>query len=115
VGKVGLDVEDQERAKAFWTTAMGFELVQDSASGGERRLEVRSPHTATILVLSRTAAGPGGRRRAVACPTGRRAPPIGSADGRHRAFGGRAWAASVVPMRTGTPARGVRLGRLCRQ
>ena len=42
VGKVVLDVEDQERAKAFWTTVMGFELVQDAAYDGERWLEVSS-------------------------------------------------------------------------
>ena len=62
VSKVVLDVEDQDRAKAFWTAVMGFELVQDSAYGGERWLEVRSPDKATILVLGRSAAGPGDRR-----------------------------------------------------
>jgi predicted enzyme related to lactoylglutathione lyase len=61
VSKVVLDVEDQERAKAFWTTVMGFELVQDSPYGEERWLEVRSPDGATVLVLGRSATGPGDR------------------------------------------------------
>ena len=61
VSKVVLDVQDQERAKAFWTTVMGFELVQDAPYGDERWLEVRSPDGATVLVLGRTATGPGDR------------------------------------------------------
>jgi predicted enzyme related to lactoylglutathione lyase len=61
VSKVVLDVQDQARAKAFWTTVMGFELVQDAAYGEARWLEVRSPDRATILVLGHTAAGPGDR------------------------------------------------------
>ena len=43
VSKVVIDVEDQERAKEFWTEKMGFELVQDVPYGNERWLEVRSP------------------------------------------------------------------------
>jgi predicted enzyme related to lactoylglutathione lyase len=61
VSKVVLDVQDQERARAFWTTVMGFELVQDEPYGDERWLEVRSPDGATTLVLGRTATGPGDR------------------------------------------------------
>jgi predicted enzyme related to lactoylglutathione lyase len=61
VSKVVLDVEDQDRAKAFWTTIMGFDLVQDTPYGEERWLEVRTPDGATILVLGRSAAGPGDR------------------------------------------------------
>src|SRR6266511_2844842 len=51
VSKVVIDVEDQERAKEFWTEKMGFELVQDVPYGNERWLEVRSPDGAVNLVL----------------------------------------------------------------
>jgi predicted enzyme related to lactoylglutathione lyase len=61
VGKVVIDVEDQDRAKAFWTDLLGFELVRDVAYGGERWLEVRSPGDGVVLVLGRSAAGPGDR------------------------------------------------------
>jgi predicted enzyme related to lactoylglutathione lyase len=52
VGKVGVDVEDQDRAKAFWTGTMGFDLVQDTPYGEtERWLEVRPPDKGVILIL----------------------------------------------------------------
>jgi lactoylglutathione lyase len=52
IGKVALEVEDQDRAKRFWTETMGFELVQDSPYGeGERWLEVRTPDKAVVMVL----------------------------------------------------------------
>jgi predicted enzyme related to lactoylglutathione lyase len=51
VTKVVVEVEDQERAKRFWTQTMGFELVQDSPYGEERWLEVRTPDRAVVLVL----------------------------------------------------------------
>src|SRR5438876_1181158 len=52
VSKVGIEVQDQDRAKAFWVTTMGFELVQDAPYGeGRRWLEVRSPDKAITLVL----------------------------------------------------------------
>jgi lactoylglutathione lyase len=51
VTKVVVEVDDQERAKRFWTETMGFELVQDSPYGEERWLEVRTPDKAVILVL----------------------------------------------------------------
>ena len=61
VGKVVIDVEDQDRAKVFWTEKLGFEVAQDTAYGDERWLEVRSPDGAVVLVLSRTSTGPGDR------------------------------------------------------
>lgn len=61
VAKVVPDVEDQDRAKDFWTTTMGFETVQDVPYGDERWLEVRSPDKATVLVLGRSSIGPGDR------------------------------------------------------
>ena len=52
VRSVGIYVGDQERAKAFWTEQMGFELVQDNPFGeGERWIEVQPPDKGTILVL----------------------------------------------------------------
>jgi predicted enzyme related to lactoylglutathione lyase len=56
-----LDVTDQDRAKDFWTTTMGFEAVQDVPYGDERWLEVRSPDKAITLVLGRSSTGPGDR------------------------------------------------------
>jgi catechol 2,3-dioxygenase-like lactoylglutathione lyase family enzyme len=51
VSKVVIGVQDQDRAKAFWTETMGFELVQDAPYEQERWLEVRSPDHAIDLVL----------------------------------------------------------------
>src|SRR5262245_1101165 len=51
VTQVVIEVEDQERAKAFWTQTLGFELVQDAACGQERGLEVRTPDKAVVVVL----------------------------------------------------------------
>jgi predicted enzyme related to lactoylglutathione lyase len=61
VAMVVLDVEDQDRAKAFWTEMLGFNVARDVAYGDERWLEVRSPDESVVLVLGRTATGPGDR------------------------------------------------------
>jgi lactoylglutathione lyase len=53
VTQVVIQVEDQDRAKRFWTETMGFELVQDAPYGQERWLEVRTPDKAVTLVLER--------------------------------------------------------------
>jgi lactoylglutathione lyase len=52
VSKVVIDVDDQARALRFWTTTLGFELHQDTTRGEERWLEVGTPDTRLILVLS---------------------------------------------------------------
>ena len=52
VQKLVVEVEDQDRARRFWTEAMGFTLVQDSPYGDERWLEVRTPDRNTIIVLA---------------------------------------------------------------
>jgi lactoylglutathione lyase len=52
VRQIVLSVEDQERAKEFWTETMGFDLVQDSPYGDERWLEVKPPDESVVLVLS---------------------------------------------------------------
>jgi predicted enzyme related to lactoylglutathione lyase len=51
VSTVVVEVEDQERAKRFWSETLGFEVVQDAAYGEERWLEVRTPDKAVALVL----------------------------------------------------------------
>ena len=52
VSKVVLPVDDQERAKEFWTSRMGFELRRDESYGDERWIEVSPPDGAPLLVLS---------------------------------------------------------------
>jgi predicted enzyme related to lactoylglutathione lyase len=61
ISRIVLDVEDQERAKQFWTTSMGFDVLQDTPYGQERWLEVASPDRGVVLVLGRSSAGPGER------------------------------------------------------
>jgi hypothetical protein len=52
IGKVVVPVDDQERAKQFWTTRVGFELRRDESYGDERWIEVRPPDGGPRLVLS---------------------------------------------------------------
>jgi predicted enzyme related to lactoylglutathione lyase len=52
VSKVVIDVVDQARALRFWTETLGFKLNQDAPCGDERWVEVRTPDTGLILVLS---------------------------------------------------------------
>jgi lactoylglutathione lyase len=58
VSKVVIEVEDQDRARGFWTETMGFELVRDTTEGEERWLEVRTPDGSMILVLSNRVGDP---------------------------------------------------------
>jgi len=51
VTQVVIEVEDQDRAKRFWTEQLGFEAVQDAPYGNERWLEVRTPDQAVVVVL----------------------------------------------------------------
>ena len=55
VSKVVLPVDDQDRAKEFWTARMGFELRRDESFGDERWIEVSPPDGGPLLVLSRRA------------------------------------------------------------
>ena len=55
VRKVVLPVQDQDRAKEFWTAKLGYEIVADAPYGAERWLEVRSSDHAVNLVLELTA------------------------------------------------------------
>ena len=56
VGKVILPVDDQERAKQFWTTRVGFEVTTDAPYEDGRWLEVTPPDRSVVLVLSRRSA-----------------------------------------------------------
>ncbi len=53
VNQVVLTVDDQERAKKFWSETMGFEVVEDSAYGDERWIAVLTPDGNTRLVLNK--------------------------------------------------------------
>jgi len=58
VRKVIVPVDDQEGAKEFWTTRVGFNVVQDAQyGGGNRWLEVTPPDRGVILVLSPRGSG----------------------------------------------------------
>jgi lactoylglutathione lyase len=54
VRKIIVPVDDEARAKEFWTTKMGFELTLDETYGrGQRWIEVAPPTQSLVLVLSR--------------------------------------------------------------
>ena len=53
VAKVVVRVDDQERAKQFWTGAIGFDVVMDEVYCDERWIEVEAPDRSVVLVLSR--------------------------------------------------------------
>jgi predicted enzyme related to lactoylglutathione lyase len=56
VRKVVVPVDDQARAKEFWTEVIGFDLVRDETYGDERWIEVAPPDRSLLLVLSRRTA-----------------------------------------------------------
>ncbi|MFE3199471.1 VOC family protein [Embleya sp. NPDC055664] len=54
VGKVSLNVSDQDAAKRFWVEKMGFEEVLDTPmgeAGSPRWIEVRAPGDGITLIL----------------------------------------------------------------
>jgi lactoylglutathione lyase len=57
VSKVIVPVDDQERAKEFWATRIGFRVTQDETYGDERWIEVAPPVGGPVLVLSPRPAG----------------------------------------------------------
>ena len=63
VSKIIVPVDDQERAKRFWTTRIGFEVTTDAPYEEGRWLEVTPPDRSVALVLSRR--GPDEPRREV--------------------------------------------------
>lgn len=52
VGRIIVPVDDQERAKQFWSTQLGFEVTKDESYGDERWVEVTPPDRSLTLVLS---------------------------------------------------------------
>jgi lactoylglutathione lyase len=60
VNKVVAQVEDQERARRFWTERMGFTVAVDEPYGEERWIEVAPPDGRVTLIL--TPRQPGERR-----------------------------------------------------
>ena len=58
VHKIIVPVEDESRAKEFWTTRMGFDVRLDETYGaGQRWIEVAPKTQSPVLVLSRRPAG----------------------------------------------------------
>jgi lactoylglutathione lyase len=58
VRKIIVPVEDEVRAKEFWTTRMGFDVTLDETyGGGQRWIEVAPKTQSPVLVLSRRPAG----------------------------------------------------------
>jgi catechol 2,3-dioxygenase-like lactoylglutathione lyase family enzyme len=55
IGKVTIPVGDQDKALAFYTKALGFELVKDTPFGpGKRWIELRLPGQQIEIVLFTT-------------------------------------------------------------
>jgi lactoylglutathione lyase len=61
VHKVVVPVDDQAKAKDFWTGKIGFTATRDETYGDERWIEVTPPDGSVTLVLSPR--GPGDVRR----------------------------------------------------
>jgi lactoylglutathione lyase len=52
ISKIVVPVDDQGRAKDFWTSRIGFDVVTDESYGDERWIEVSPPSGAPVIVLS---------------------------------------------------------------
>ena len=52
ISKVVVPVDDQVRAKDFWTSRLGFDVVSDESYGDERWIEVAPPSGGPVIVLS---------------------------------------------------------------
>ena len=52
VHKVVVPVDDQDKAKAFWTDQIGFDATFDQPYGDERWIEVTPPDRSLVLVLT---------------------------------------------------------------
>lgn len=46
-----VSVGGQDRAKAFWTEIIGFELLDDQAMGNERWIRITPPDRSVVLIL----------------------------------------------------------------
>jgi len=58
VSKVVVPVDDQERAKAFWTDRVGFEVARDETYGDERWIEIAPPECPVLVISPRPADQP---------------------------------------------------------
>lgn len=52
VNQVVLHVDDQDRARQFWTETVGFTLKVDAPYGDERWIEVTPPDASVTIVLA---------------------------------------------------------------
>jgi lactoylglutathione lyase len=60
ISKIVVPVDDQVRAREFWTSQVGFEVISDESYGDERWIEVSPASGAPVLALSpRTKVEPG--------------------------------------------------------
>jgi lactoylglutathione lyase len=60
ISKIVVPVNDQVRAREFWTSQVGFEVMSDESYGDERWIEVSPASGAPVLALSpRTKTEPG--------------------------------------------------------
>lgn len=58
VQKIVIPVDDDDRAKEFWTSTIGFRATRDEPYGkGQRWVEVTPPDGSVVLVLSRRMPG----------------------------------------------------------
>jgi lactoylglutathione lyase len=57
IRQVSIMVDDQDRARRFWSEAVGFEVTTDTAYRDERWLEVTPPDGGPRLVLELRPAG----------------------------------------------------------
>ena len=52
ISKVVVPVDDQQRARDFWTAKVGFDVLSDETYGDERWIEVCPPSGSPVIVLS---------------------------------------------------------------
>jgi catechol 2,3-dioxygenase-like lactoylglutathione lyase family enzyme len=62
VSNIIIPVDDQGRAKAFWTETIGFEVLVDAPYREERWIEVRSPDGVRLVLSTRKEWSHGDRR-----------------------------------------------------
>jgi predicted enzyme related to lactoylglutathione lyase len=97
VNQVVLDVEDQERAKKFWSETMGFEVAEDSTYGDERWIAVLTPDGNTRLVLSKRGDEPARRAPAEELPSSNVMFYADDVEAAHRELTGRGVVFSTPP------------------
>lgn len=61
IQKIIVPVDDQDEAKHWWISVLGFEIVRDDEHGDERWVEITPPDHKMVLVLSPRRPGEPGR------------------------------------------------------